>query len=159
MTRLSQTLIKRQLEQLNMTIFKLDSKPKINSGFKVPDDYFDNFSENLVQKLVKKPIAKETKVLSMLRNRKNIFMAVAAVLVLALMIPVVYQLNTNNTNLDAITMEDYLAEETHLDTDELTKEFELNNSTVPSNTKGLSTETLEDILVVNPNIENLVIEN
>jgi len=54
-----------------MKTFKLDSEPKIDSGFKTPDNYFDNFSANLIQKLQNEPITEKTKVISIFRKRKK----------------------------------------------------------------------------------------
>ncbi|MDR6843506.1 hypothetical protein [Flavobacterium granuli] len=142
-----------------MKIFKLDNEPKIDSGFKTPDNYFENFSANLLQKLSEESVVEETKVISIFRKRKNILMAIAAVLLLALMIPITYQTNTKSKEVDTVTLENYLAEETNLNQDELINEIEPDNSIVISNTKELEPETLEEILVTNPNIENLLIEN
>lgn len=142
-----------------MKTFKLNSEPKIDSGFKTPDNYFENFSENLLQKLPIEPISEETKVISIFRKRKTIIMAVAAVLVLALMVPIVYRANTKNKEVDTVTLENYLAQETNLSQYELIGEIELENNTLISAPKELETETIEDILATNPNLENLVIEN
>jgi hypothetical protein len=142
-----------------MKTFKLDNEPKIEPGFKTPDNYFENFSAKLIQSLPKEPNAEEIKVISIFRKRKTVLMAIAAVLVLALMIPIAYQANTKNKEVDTVTLENYLAEETNLNQDELIGEIEPENSNIISNTKEVETETLEDILVANPNIENLLIEN
>jgi hypothetical protein len=142
-----------------MKTFKLDNEPKIDSGFKTPDNYFENFSANLLQKLSEEPVVEETKVVSIFRKRKNIIMAIAAVLVLALMIPIAYNANTRSKEIDTATLENYLAEETNLNQDELIGEFESENTPIIASTKELESETIEDILVTNPNIENLVIEN
>ena len=142
-----------------MKTFKLDNEPKIEPGFKTPDNYFENFSAKLIQSLPKEPIAEETKVISIFRKRKTVLMAIAAVLVLALMIPIAYQANTKAKEVDTVTLENYLAEETNLNQDELIGEIDPENGNIISNTKEVETETLEDILVANPNIENLLIEN
>jgi hypothetical protein len=142
-----------------MKTFKLENEPKIDPGFKTPDNYFENFSANLLQKISEEPVAKETKVVSIFRKRKTVLIAIAAVLFLALMVPIVYQSNTKNKEVDVATLENYLAEETNLNQDELISEIEPESTTIISNTKELESETLEDILVTNPNIENLVIEN
>jgi len=141
-----------------MKTFKLDNEPKIDSGFKTPDNYFENFSVNLIQNL-QEPVTKETKVISIFRKRKKILMAIAAVLILALTTPIVYKANTKSTDLDSATLENYLAEETNLNQDELIGGIEPENTKIISATKELETETLEDILISSANIENLVIEN
>jgi hypothetical protein len=142
-----------------MKTFRLDNEPKIDSGFKTPDHYFENFSANLIQKLAEEPIAEETKVISIFKKRKNILLAIAAVLVLALMIPIFYQANTKSTELDSTTLENYLAQETHLNQYELVEEMESENSNLVATANNLGDETLEDLLIGNENIENLVIEN
>lgn len=142
-----------------MKTFKLDSEPKIDSGFKTPDNYFEKFSANLIQKLPIEPISDEIKVVSIFRRRKNILMAIAAVLVLALMIPIAYNANTKSKEVDTVTLENYLTQETDLNQYELIGEIEPESSSIISNAKELEPETIEDILVTNPNIENLVIEN
>lgn len=142
-----------------MKTFKLDNEPKIDSGFKTPDNYFENFSENLLQKLSEEPVGKKTKVVSIFRKRKTVLMAIAAVLMLALMIPIAYQANTKSKEVDTATLENYLTEETNLNQDELISEIDPENTKIITPTKEVETEALEDILVANPNIENLVIEN
>ena len=142
-----------------MKPFKLDNEQKIESGFKIPDHYFENFQSNMIEKISKEPIAKETKVISIFRKRKTVLMLVAAVLTLALIIPIIYQSNTKSKELDSATIENYLAEDTHLNQDELIGDIETENNIVILNTKEIETQTLEDVLVSNPNIENLVIEN
>ena len=142
-----------------MKPFKLDNEPKIDSGFKTPDNYFEDFSTSLIQKLQKEPITKETKVISIFRRKKSTIMAVAAVFVLALLIPITYQANTQNKEVDSATLENYLAEQSNLIQYDLIGEIEPENGSIISSTNELAPETIEDILVNNPNIENLVIEN
>jgi len=142
-----------------MKAFKLDNEPKIDPGFKTPENYFDNFSASLIQKLQNESITKETKVISIFRRKKTIIMAIAAVFVLALMIPIAYQANTKNKEVDSATLENYLAEESNLTQYELIGEIEPESNSIISSTKELTPETIEEILVNNPNIENLVIEN
>jgi len=142
-----------------MKTFKLDNEPKIDSGFKVPDNYFEDFSVKLIQKLPKEEIVEKTKVISIFRRKKTLIMAVAAVLVLALMIPIAYKTETKSKEVDAVTLENYLAEESNLNHYELIGEIEPESGSMISSTKELSSETIEEILVNNPNIENLVIEN
>jgi hypothetical protein len=141
-----------------MTAFKLDNEPKIESGFKIPDNYFETFQAALIEKLVQEPIKKETKVVSIFRKRKTVLLAIAAVLTLALMIPILYQSYSKSKDLDSVTIENYLTEEGHINQDEIISEIDP-ESTIILDTKEIETQTLEDMLASNPNIENLVIEN
>lgn len=142
-----------------MNTFKLDSEPKITSGFKTPDNYFENFSANLTQKLTEESIVEQPKVISIFRKRKTILLAIAAVLMLALMIPIVYTNDSKNKDLDDATIENYLAEESNLNQYELIGDIEIESKPIVSKTNELENEAIEDILVTNPNIENLMIEN
>jgi hypothetical protein len=40
-----------------MKTFKLENEPKIKSGFKAPENYFDDFSEKVLQQLNKKEVS------------------------------------------------------------------------------------------------------
>lgn len=141
-----------------MKAFKLENEPKIKSGFKTPEGYHDSFSAKFLQNLPKEEISDSVKVISIFRKRKTIIMTIAAVLVLALMIPIFYTTETKNNELDSATIENYLAEESNIAQYDLIGEIELENNNVVNSTK-LEDKTLEDILVTNPNIENLIIEN
>ena len=142
-----------------MNTFKLDNEPKIASGFKTPDNYFENFSANLTQKLTEESIVDQPKVISIFRKRKTILLAIAAILMLALMIPIVYTNDSKNKDLDDATIENYLAEESNLNQYELIGDIEIESKPIVSKTNELENEAIEDILVTNPNIENLMIEN
>ena len=141
-----------------MKSFKLENEPKIKPGFKTPEGFHDSFSSNFLQNLQKKEITDRVKIVSIFRKRKTILMAIAAVLVLAIMIPMLYTTETKNNDLDSATLENYLAVESTMNQYELIGEIEPESDKNVNLTK-LEDETLEEILVTNPNIENLVIEN
>lgn len=89
-----------------MNYFKLDSEPKITSGFTTPDGYFESFSDKVLAKL---PSEKEVKVLSLSKSRKPWYYAVAAAIVLGLSIPIYNRLVTNTQEIDSVSLENYLA--------------------------------------------------
>ncbi|WP_269222353.1 hypothetical protein [Flavobacterium sp. IMCC34518] len=140
-----------------MKTFKLENQPKIETGFKTPDHYFENFSANIIQQIKEEPVTKKSNVISIFRKRKNTLMAVAAVLVFGLMIPAFYQNSTKNTEIDLNTLENYLAEETPINQYELIEDIETKK--LIANENSLEKETLEDLLITNSNLENLIIEN
>lgn len=88
-----------------MKEFKLDTTPKISTGFKTPDNYFDTLSERVMQQLPEK----ESSVISIFRNKKHILLMVAAVFVIALLIPTMYTTATKTTELDDSAIENYLS--------------------------------------------------
>ena len=52
-----------------MKKFKLENEPKLESGFIVPDHYFDTFSKKVFTQLADK----EIKVIPLYKRKKNIF--------------------------------------------------------------------------------------
>lgn len=132
-----------------MKDFKLDNHPKINSGFKTPEHYFDDFSEKLMQKL---PV-NETKVISIFNQRKTWYYTVAAILVLALSIPIVNQYSSQNSELDANTIENYLAMNatiTEVELIDLLHEDDIDNIKINTN---IDDKVVEDILITNSNFD------
>ena len=67
-----------------MKTFKLENEPKIETGFKIPANYFDDLSIKIMEQIP----ASEPKVISIFQKRKGLIMMVAAILILALMVPV-----------------------------------------------------------------------
>ncbi|WPR71527.1 hypothetical protein SLW70_16565 [Flavobacterium sp. NG2] len=88
-----------------MKEFKLDTAPKISTGFKTPEHYFDTLSEKVIVQLPEK----ESKVISIFRNKKHIILMVAAIFVLALLVPVLFSNLTKSNELDDSTIENYLS--------------------------------------------------
>lgn len=88
-----------------MKEFKLDNHPKISPGFKTPDLYFDTFLEKLKPQLIEN----ESKVISIFKNKKHIIFMVAAVFVIALLVPTLFSSITKVQELDDTTIENYLS--------------------------------------------------
>ncbi|MBC7846136.1 MAG: hypothetical protein H7Y10_06565 [Flavobacterium sp.] len=88
-----------------MKTFKLDNEPKMESGFKIPENYFDNFSARVMEQLSKE----EPKTISLFERRKTWIYAAAAVLVLALTIPVYNNFYSHSTEIDETTLENYIS--------------------------------------------------
>jgi hypothetical protein len=98
-----------------MKDFKLDSNEKITSGFKIPDNYFDDFSEKVMQRLPKE----EPKVISFYARNKRWIYSAAAVVVLALSVPIVYQMQNNETEMTSNEVESYLVNHTTLSDEDI----------------------------------------
>jgi len=89
-----------------MKTFKLDNEPKIESGFKTPENYFDNFSARVMEQLPKE----EPKTISLFSKRKTWLYAAAAILVLALTIPVFHtNFSSRSSEIDETTLENYIS--------------------------------------------------
>jgi hypothetical protein len=88
-----------------MKTFKLENEPKIEPGFKTPENYFDTFSARIMQQLPEE----EPKVISLFSRRKTWIYAAAAILVLALTIPVYNNFYGRSPEIDAASLENYIA--------------------------------------------------
>lgn len=134
-----------------MKDFKLDNESKIKTGFKIPENYFEQFSENVMTKLPNQ----ELKVISLWdRNKKWIYGA-AAIIVLSLAIPLANQLQ-NNSQEETLEIENYLAYHTSLTNDDIIElldeediaKIEINNT--------IDKQTIEEELTENLDIENYI---
>ena len=138
-----------------MKAFKLENEPKIRTGFKTPENYFDDFSTKILQQVNEE---KETKVIPIYKRKKVLSFLAAAVVVIALMIPVVNNYNNTSKELDEDTLETYLSYQSNLNQYDLIKELDSKDIDKLGKGVALEQETLEDILASNPNIENLISE-
>ena len=133
-----------------MKTFKLDNEPKIESGFKTPENYFDAFSARVMQQLPKE----QPKTISLFSRRKTWIYAAAAILVLGLTIPVVYNNFYNNSpEIDAATLENYISYNTSIsDTDlmNLLDEEDIQKMDIGMN---IEDNTIENELYENKNLE------
>ena len=137
-----------------MKTFKLENEPKIESGFKTPDHYFENFSATVMQQLPEN----KPKVISLFQKRKILIMMVAAVLVLALMVPILNTFSTKNKELDSITLENYLAYQSNINQYDLISVLEPEDINKIKTATVLEDETIEDLLSDNSNVEHLILE-
>jgi len=138
-----------------MKAFKLENEPKIATGFKTPENYFDDFSAKVLQQLNEK---KEVKVIPIYRRKKVLSLLAAAVVFIALMIPVINNYNNTSRDLDEDTLETYLSYQSNLNQYDLIRELDTKDIEKLNKNVALEQETLEDILASNPNLENLISE-
>jgi short subunit fatty acids transporter len=138
-----------------MKTFKLENEPKIEPGFKTPDHYFENFSIKMMEQL---PVS-EPKVISIFQKRKLlILLSTAAVLIFALLIPILSPTESNTKELDTVDIENYITYQSNVNQYDLiigleTEDIEKINSSIV-----LEDETIEDHLSTNSNLENLILE-
>jgi hypothetical protein len=137
-----------------MKAFKLENEPKIESGFKTPDHYFDHFSAKVLEQLPEN----EPKVISIFQKRKTVIMMVAALLILALMIPIYTSISTNSKELDETTLENYLAYQSNLNQYDLISELETEDITKMQPVSTPEDKVIEDILTTNSDVEQLLFE-
>lgn len=136
-----------------MKAFKLENEPKITTGFKTPDYYFDDFSAKVLQQINENDV----KVIPLYKRKKVIVMLVAAVFVIGLMIPVINNYNKSK-EFDEASLETYLSYQSNLNQYDLINQLDTKDIEGLNKNVALEQETIEDILSSNPNIENLISE-
>lgn len=137
-----------------MKEFKLNNEPKLKSGFKTPENYFDDFSLKVLNQLPEN----ETKVVSIFSKRKMWIYAVAATLVIAISIPIFYQNSIQTKILDSTTIENYLAVNagiSEVELIELLQENDLNNIEFENK---IDEEIVEELLITNSNFEEILLD-
>ena len=92
-----------------MNDFKINSKHKIDSGFKIPENYFDNFSEKVLLK-INKPEPKE---ISIFYKRKTWISSVAAVLIISLSVTLYTKIAVKSTE-EKLTLENYITNQSEI---------------------------------------------
>jgi hypothetical protein len=137
-----------------MKEFKLENESKITTGFKTPENYFNDFPTKVLNQINEG----EVKVIPIYKRKKVLAMLAAAVVFIALMIPIVNNYNNTSKDLDANTLETYLAYQSNLNQYDLINQLDTKDIESLNNNVALEQETLEDILSSNPNIENLISE-
>lgn len=136
-----------------MKTFKLENEPKIESGFKTPENYFDNFSERILGQLPKN----EPKVISIFSRRKTWIYSAAAVIILALTIPIYNNYYKTSSEIDTPTLENYIAyNSTVSDVDivNLLDDKDIQKMSVDLN---IGDKSIEDELSTNKNLEQYII--
>ena len=137
-----------------MKTFKLENEPKIETGFKIPANYFDDLSLKIMEQIP----ASEPKVISIFQKRKGLIMMVAAILILALMVPVFNNLSTTKKELDSAALENYITYQSNVNQYDLISILETEDITNMSSGIVLEDQVVEDVLSTNSNLENLILE-
>jgi hypothetical protein len=94
-----------------MKDFNINNK-KIDTGFKVPEDYFEQFESKMLEKLV---VKKETKVVSLFYKKQIWISSIAAMFVLAIAIPAYFN-SLKTVTLENATIENYLVNQSNFTT-------------------------------------------
>ena len=138
-----------------MKPFDIEHNEKVTTGFKIPENYFEQFEAKMMAQI---PVEKEVKVISFFHNKQLWMRSIAALILVAIAIPVYFNMTTE-TKLDATTIENYLAKQhtitnsdmiKHL-TDQDIKELETSLGVTIANTDGIEsylseTQNLDYIL-------------
>ncbi|MEM0575649.1 hypothetical protein [Flavobacterium polysaccharolyticum] len=137
-----------------MKEFKLDNEPNISTGFSVPENYFENFSAKLLQELPKE----EPKVISLFQKRKKLLFAAAAVLIIALSLPIYNSFFKTTQELDNASIENYLTYQPNITQYDLISEMEANDLVSLNETSSADKAVIEEHLIKEGNLEQLILE-
>lgn len=136
-----------------MKTFKLDNKPKMQTGFTVPENYFEDFSVKMMQQL---PV-NEPKIISIFARKKTWMYAAAAVMVLALSLPIYTNYFRNSSEIDSATLENYITYQStvsHTDLVNLLDEQDIQKISLDLN---IEDATIENELSGNNNLEQYLL--
>lgn len=140
-----------------MKPFDLENKNEIKSGFKVPENYFEQFEAKMMAQI---PIEKETKVVSLFYRKQVWISAIAAVFLIAIVIPVYFNM-AKESSLDASTIESYLSQQQGIGITELSKHLTDEDITALQNNLSLNEsnpDAVEDYLSESENLEYYINE-
>ena len=125
-----------------MKPFKLDNEPKISSGFKVPENYFEDFTDSLMQNLP----AQEVRVVPLYRRTPVWLSAVAAIFIIALSLSLWFRIDTTNTQPDEAAIEDYLVYQANISSYDLIQNLDISDIKELEQNVAISDEAIEDYL-------------
>lgn len=137
-----------------MKDFKLDNEPKISSGFTTPSGYFDSFPEKVLAQISQE----ESKVISFFDSRRNWYFAAAAVVTLMLSIPVYNFYRLQSQEIDAATLENYIAYNSTISQEQIIDLLEQEDLDKIKLELNIDDAAIEDALQSNTNLEDYLID-
>lgn len=135
-----------------MNDFKLDTNPKMKSGFEIPVDYFETFSDRLMQNLPFE--SEEPKVISFYAKNKNWIYSAAAVLVISFTIPIMNLFNTSSDAISNVEVETYLANNSTLTDDDIVNLLDKEDIQKLAIETPINNLTTDDMMAQNIDIES-----
>jgi hypothetical protein len=136
-----------------MKTFKLENEPKIKTGFTTPENYFEDFSAKMMQQLPRK----EPKIISLFARRKTWLYTAAAVMVLALTVPVYNYFYSNSPEIDDVTLENYIAYHSTVSDEDLVNLLDEKDIQQISIDFNIEDKTIENELSNNNNLEQYLL--
>ncbi|KAF2518577.1 hypothetical protein E0W68_07405 [Flavobacterium salilacus subsp. salilacus] len=131
-----------------MKNFKLDNEPKINSGFKAPDDYFSTLTDIVLQKLPQQ----ETKVIPLYR-KKPVWLSAAAIFMILIGGSLFFKLNTTTAQPDSTAIENYLVYQSSISEYDLYQKLDADDIAELEQSIGVSNEAIEDYISTQNNYD------
>ena len=132
-----------------MNDFKINSEHKIESGFKIPENYFENFSEKVLLK-INKP---EPKVVSIFYKRKTWISSLAAVLVISLSVTLYTKIAVKSSE-EKLTLENYITNQSEISQFDFVALLDTKDIEKIKIDLKLDDEKIEEVLTNSSDIEN-----
>lgn len=136
-----------------MSKFKLDNEQKIESGYKIPANYFTEFTPKVLLLLEKE---KKVKVVPIIRYRKKIVVAIAAIFILALSIPFFNIFEEQEMEIDSVTLDSYISNNVRFSDEELAEFLSEKDLQKLKIELPIEDKTIENILSTNADIEQYI---
>ena len=137
------------MEQIN-----LENNSKITTGFKVPDNYFENFSVRLMLNIPEK----EIKRISIFKKTKTWVYAAAAILVLGICLSTLTKYNSNSNAQKTAELENYIANNTTIDDNDIADLLSENDIKKLNIDFKIENNTIENELINNENLEQYLLD-
>ncbi|WP_396183111.1 hypothetical protein [Flavobacterium sp.] len=139
-----------------MKSFDLENSPKIKSGFKVPDGYFEEFNAILTEQLA---IEVEPKVISFHSRKKVWYSAIAAILLFAISVKVYQNWKVNSSpQLNQDEIENFLSYHPSITTEDLITLLNEEDILAFQKSKTIESDTIENYLLTTESLEYYLID-
>lgn len=138
-----------------MKSFNPENGRKMETGFRTPDNYFEGFEDRLMDVMG----ARKAKVVPLATRYRNAFYAAAAIIIIALAIPIVNRIKQPSAQIDDAALEHYLAYESGISQFDLLTALDQSDIETIEEQSALpvSDEAIEEMLSEH-NIEHLINE-
>lgn len=127
--------------------FNLDTNPKIKSGFKIPDQYFDQFESKIMTQIDRK----EIRVVSIFHKKQLWISSIAAVLLVMIAFPIYFNMAKSKTTIETLSLESYLS--TEFSTYELVDKLSDDDISTLENSITLNSDAVEAYLLETQNLD------
>jgi hypothetical protein len=137
-----------------MKPFELNNQPKIATGFKVPENYFDDFSKRMQTKILEEEPAQKVFFL----QTKNWIYTAAAVLIIGFSIAFFNNETTVVTTPDVVAIDNYISNEASISEDEMIGFLDIKDIKKMSLESDIKTQDIEDELLNTTDLEQNLID-
>lgn len=136
-----------------MKDLNINNERKIDSGFKIPENYFESFSEKVLSQIN----TEEPKVISIFYKKRTWISTIAAVLVIALSVTI-YSKMAINTKDDSVVLENYITSQSDINQYDFVNLLDKNDIEKIKINLDLEDKNLEETLTNSADIESYLTE-